>query len=223
MGPLLTVAFLALGAAPDARAVELDAGGQKVLAVPAGSRASVERPDVLEVRSLGETSLLLVGKAVGSTKLVVTGPDRTKTAWQVTVRKFDPEKVVAGLKALVGDVDGLTITLEGRCARSDCPGCTIAQAEQVARVMALYPCVSSVHRLTPRRDAAVVLAGARQLLGEGPDDTPGLVLDLRDGEVVLSGEARTGRDILRVEHVRGAFPEVKIRVSARPERPDASR
>lgn len=214
---------LALSAAPADGGVELDVGAQKVLLVPAGATATVEHPDVLDAKRVGEDQLLLSGRAVGSTKLVVTGRDRKKTTWQVSVRKFDPEKVVAELKALVGDVDGLTITLEGRCARSECPGCSIAEAEQVARVMALYPCISSVHRLTPRRDVPTVLAGARRLLGEGPDDTPGLTLDVRDGRVVLSGEARSGRDVLRVEHLRAAFPEVTIQVTVAADQPDASR
>ena len=66
----------------------------------------------------------------------------------------------------------------------------------------------------PRRPPIEVFAEARALLGEGPDDTPGLTLHLVDEKVVVTGEVRSKEDVRRLEAVRKALPEVGIGVTS---------
>jgi hypothetical protein len=50
------------------------------------------------------------------------------------------------------------------------------------------------------------------VLGEGPDDTPGLTLEVRDGVVVLLGVTKSADDRAKVERVRKLFPELHVHV-----------
>jgi Flp pilus assembly secretin CpaC len=193
-------------AAPDE--LRLEVGGQLV---KDGVLVSVDRPATVEAMTIGERQVLLSGKAPGSATVAIATPGGEKS-WRVTVVPFDPVRAAAELRALMPKVDDLTVGFEGHCAWLECPDCTDAQRTQADAVLVLRTCVTSVDRVTPPRDPGEVLAGARKLLGEGPEDTKALVLEVRGGRVVLRGHARTAADAQRVAKVRAAFPEVTVHV-----------
>lgn len=188
--------------------VSLEVGAQVVLE---GRVTSFDRSSAIEVTALGERQVLVTGRAPGSSLLVTTSA-AGKKAWRVSVSAFDPVRAAAALKALMPPVEALTVGFEGMCPWVECEACSEAELEKIHAVVALYPCVRAVHWLTPPREPLVVLAGARAVLGEGSEETPGLVLDVREGRVLLRGTARTAAEAERVARVRAQFPEVIVHV-----------
>lgn len=173
-------------------------------------------PAVLDVHPL-RTQLLLIGREAGTTRLVITMANGKQLSWSVTVHKFDPAKLAAEIKTLLG-FDGVFVDASGLCPEVDCEACTQAQQEQIDGVMALYPCVLAIQHLTPPASVAAMFAGARRILGEGEDDTPAMVLDVRKGKVIVTGDALNDRDLDRLGQLRREFPAVRIRVRLPPPR-----
>ena len=206
----VTLLALLICAAGD---VELDVGTQKILEVPAGAKVSTQKPAVVDVKLVGERQLLLIGVAAGTTSVQVMGADGKRKTYAVIVRPHDDANRMGELLALLPGIDGLVI-VHGQCPRVDCDDCTRAQSDRVDQVNALFACSMMVHTFGGPRTAAAVLDRVKKILGEGPNDPPGMELEILGGKVSLSGQAFTAEDVRRVEQVREAFHEVRIRVKA---------
>ncbi len=201
---MVLVLISLLCAAP---ALELEVGQQRVVPLPKSARVKVERPAVLEVREVGIDQLLLIGLSVGMTRLTVGAEVRS-----VRVVPESASRKVAELRSLLGPIPGLSLGFERGCPWYECPGCSVEARARVEEAVALFACVRAVHWVVPPRAAEVVLRGAREVLGEGPDDTPGLTLEVRDGVVVLLGVTKSTDDRTKVERVRKLFPELRVHV-----------
>ena len=187
--------------------LELEVGNQHVLQVSKPGRVKVEHPSILEVRELGDDQLILLGVSVGTTRLTIGAEVKS-----VRVVPASEARRLAELKSMLGPMTGLSLGFEKGCPWFECPTCSPEALARVEEVLALYPCVRAVQVLKPRRDALVVLRGAREVLGEGPGVTPGLSLDVRDGTVVLLGVVQGAEERRKVEILRRQFPELRIHV-----------
>lgn len=202
---MLPVLLTLLAATP----LELTEQAQRVLQVPGGNAVKVMDPSILDARLVGADQLLVIALRPGASTVTVTGADGRRLAWAVKVNPFSPFALLAQAREFLGEVPAL-VWLDGRCMRFDCASCSREQQARVEQFVALHACVRAVHRLTPPRPQAEVLALATKLLGEGPTDTPGLELQVVDSRLVLTGEVRTAEDLRRVNLVRARYPEVGL-------------
>lgn len=210
MGRRVLVVVLSLATVANADEFSLVTGDSRVLSLQQATVVHVDDVGVLEVQRRGG-EIKVVGRAQGKTRLVLQGPGKKRVVHHFTVTDFDERRAAEQLRALLPKVAGLEVAIEHRSPYVLCDACTQEDADRVADVLALYPSIRSVqYPAGPPRSPATVLSGARQLLGEGPDDTPGLTLDVRSGKVVLFGHARNAEDAHRVELLRAAYPEVRV-------------
>lgn len=196
--------------------VELRVEEQKMLTIGPATTATTDAPSVVELKRIKPEVLLLIGRSEGTARLRLVEPDGSRSSWVVEVRPFDAQVLLRKGRALVANHPEVIVWVEGHCLRLACASCSQAAQSQMEEANVLLGCLRSVHQWGVRRQPNEVLAGVRALLGEGPDDTPGLVLHLVDGRVVLTGEAHSPEDQRRVEAVRRLFPEVGLGVTARP-------
>jgi len=70
----------------------------------------------------------------------------------------------------------------------------------------------SVEERARARDPLLVLQGVREVLGEGPDDTPELTLEVRSRRVVVVGALRSDDDRRRLALAESRFPELLVHV-----------
>lgn len=187
--------------------LELEVGTQQVLQVSKQKRVKVEHPAILEVRKFGADQLLLIGMSEGTTRLTIGSEVKS-----VRVVPYAEPRRLAELKSLLGPIPGLSVGFEKGNPWFECPTCSPEALARVKEVFALFTSVRSVQHLAPRRDALVVLRGAREVLGEGPGLTPGLTLEVRDGTVVLLGVVHGEEERQKVELLRRQFPELRIHV-----------
>lgn len=200
MLPTLFILIRLLAANPP---LELEVGTQQVLQVSKQKRVKVEHPAILEVREIGADQLLLIGMSEGTTRLTIG----SEVKWVRVVPYSEPRRL-AELKSLLGPIPGLSVGFEKGNPWFECPTCSPEVLARVKEVFALFTSVRSVQHLAPRRDALVVLRGARDALGEGP----GLTLEVRDGTVVLRGVVHGDEERQKVELLRRQFPELRIHV-----------
>ncbi len=206
----LTLTCWLAGAAPEPLTVQV--GAARLIPLPAGVQAAAKDAGVVQLKRMGQDKLLIVGLREGTTTLELTGPGKAHRSEAVTVIPHDDLLALADMRRLLGDVSGVALK-GGRCLQLTCVGCGPKENDRVAEVSALYPCTKSVDPIAPRKLAPMeLLEAVTRALGEGPDDTPGLVLDASNGRLLLKGEARSEEDVRRVNDVRVKFPELEIRV-----------
>jgi len=206
----LTLTCWLAGAAPEP--LTLMVGTARRIPLPNAVQASVKDPKVVQLKRVGQDQLLILGLGEGTTTLELSGPGKAHRSETVTVTPHDDLQVLADLRRLLGDVSGLAMT-GGRCPGVTCEDCSAKERERVQEASALYPCVKAVQTIAPRPlEPMELLDEVTRMLGEGPSDTPGLVLDASNGRLLLKGEARSEADVRRVNEVRLKFPELEIRV-----------
>ncbi|MGC4117137.1 MAG: pilus assembly protein N-terminal domain-containing protein [Myxococcales bacterium] len=128
----LTFALLAAAAAPDApvpppreapdagapassdpSSLLLGVGTQKILAAPRLRAVAVAAPEVLDVRPLGSSELLVVGLAAGHSDLTVFFEDGTHTVYRIEVGQDGASDESSALRSAFKDSPGLSVQFAG--------------------------------------------------------------------------------------------------------------
>lgn len=119
------------------------------------------------------------------------------------------------VRSFLGGIDGVQLGFErdGLQLWFECPRCSREERARVDEVVLLFSGSYSTQWLgNPPRDPLLVLQGVREVLGEGPDETPDLTLEVRSSRVVVVGVLRSDEDRRRLELAMSRFPELSVHV-----------
>ncbi len=130
--------------------VKVGIGQNKVLQVSGSiNRVAVGSSEIADVKMLGANEVLILGVAEGKTTLLIWRNAGERLSYTISVRKQPPEEIAQEMKALLGDIEGVTIRIIGDRVYLDGETLTTEDAERVNAVVALYPTVRSFVRPSP--------------------------------------------------------------------------
>lgn len=140
----------ALHAGPAGDKLVLTPGQQKTIDAPDMTRVAVGNPDIADVKAIEQGGQILVtANAPGFTDLIIWDKQGRERTIRVQVIVRDPQDVLAEVRDLLGDVEGIRarvlgslVVIEGEVLRE-------RDLEKIARVTELYPEVTNFASLSP--------------------------------------------------------------------------
>ncbi|GAC1602093.1 MAG: hypothetical protein NVS4B10_14190 [Myxococcales bacterium] len=208
-GPAATLAWALLLPAPapaqgESASISIGLGQQKVVQVGSVARIAIGDPEVADVKQVGDGDLLVTGISEGRTSLLVWKTNRARASYVILVRKQDPKEVVAEIRALLGERDGIQVRVVGEDVYLDGEAFTTADQERVQQIASLYPNVKSFVR--PGSDAKRLAADTltRAFQKEG---FKGVQVKVLGSSLFLEGWVEAKEDIARADAIARAVGE----------------
>ena len=147
---LFVVGLTRLASADEqAFSVTLGLGGQKTLSVPGITRVQILDPSIADVKVLDAGHLVITAQREGRTTLWVYKSSGSKASYAIAVKKQDPHEIVAELRKLLGDMEGVSVRIAGDWIYLDGQAYTSSDADRIEEIVALYPTVKSFVKLSP--------------------------------------------------------------------------
>jgi len=197
--PAEVLALLLLAAMP-ARAqdqtITLGVGTQKVIQVPGVQRIAVGDQEIADVKVLGTNEILIIGVAEGRTTLLVWRGGGDRLSYLISVRKQDPKEVVAEIRALLGDIEGVSIRIVGDRVYLDGETLTTEDADRVDRVVKLYPSVRSFVRASVQAEKQMAKNLVRAFNENG---LKSIVVNVVGNTTFLEGTVESQEDLKKAE------------------------
>lgn len=201
------VATLLLGAAALAQEggnISLGVGTQKVLMVNGIERVAVGSPEVVEVKTIGNNQILLIGGSEGKTSLLIWRRNGPRVTYTVSVRRQDPNETISEIKKLLGEIEGVSVRMVGDRIYLDGQAYTQSDADRIDQVVGLYPNVKSFVKIAPNAkklvaqnlNAAFQKAGLRNVQATVVGST-----------IFLEGSVESQQDMQKAELITKAIGE----------------
>jgi pilus assembly protein CpaC len=201
----LSLLFLATTVlAQDGGQIVLGVGMQKPMPVPPGAKVAPGDSSILGIIPVGSDSILLQGKSEGKTSLVIIKPGGQRTTYVVAVRKSDPNEVIAEIKKLLGDIEGVTTRMVGDRIYLDGQAYTQTDADRIEQVVGLYPNVKSFVKIAPNAKKLVAqnLNAAFQKAG-----LKNVSANVVGSTIFLEGSVESQQDLQKAELITKAIGE----------------
>ena len=100
--------------AQERQSIELVTGQQRVVEVDSPQRIAIGNESVADVfLTSNRKQVLVTGKGIGTTDLVIWDKDGNKETRRITVWEKDPKSTADELKQLLGDIDGIQVKVAG--------------------------------------------------------------------------------------------------------------
>jgi len=149
--PIVLLLLLAPAAAQAKdQTIQLGVGTQRVLSIPGGvSRVAVGDPNVADVKPLGSNQLLIIGGQVGRTTLLVWRNRGGRDSHSIVVRSVSVDETAAEVRSLLGEVEGILVHSVGDRVLVDGEALTAEDFRRSEEVVAMYPSVHSLVKLSP--------------------------------------------------------------------------
>ena len=202
---LAAVVSLWLGnAVAEEGTISLGVGTQKVVSIPGIQRIAVGDPSIADVRNIDNSQVLVIGQGEGKTTLIIWKSSGQRVSYLVSVRKQDPGEVIAELKKLLGELEGVTVRMVGDRIYLDGQAYTAQDAERIEQITGLYPNVKSFVKIAPNAkklvaqnlNAAFQKAGLRNVEANVVGST-----------IFLEGSVESQQDIQKAELITKAMGE----------------
>jgi pilus assembly protein CpaC len=184
--------------------VSLGVGAQKVLTIQNIQRVATGNPAVLEVKSLGNSQLLLSGAGEGKTTLLVWKTTGQRATFNVSVRKQDPSEVISEIKKLLGDIEGVNVRPIGDGIYIDGQAYTQTDFDRIEQVVQLYPNVKNMVHIAPNAKKLVAqnLNAAFQKAG-----LKNVQANVVASTIFLEGSVESQQDMQKAELITKAIGE----------------
>lgn len=181
------------------QSIKVGIGQNKVLQVSGSiSRIAVGDPEVAEVKMLGGNEVLILGVAEGKTTLLIWRGSGERLTYTISVRKQPPEEIAAEMKALLGEIEGVTIRIIGDRVYLDGETLTTDDADRIKAVIALYPSVRSFVHPSPN----ALKAQAKNLIRAfNENGLKSVVVNVVGGTIFLEGTVESTEDMKKAELV----------------------
>lgn len=204
--PLLALSVLvsSVALAQEGGSIAIGVGTQKVLTVPGVTRVAIGDPAVINVTTLGSNQLLVNGSAEGKTTLLVWKTNGQRVNYIVSVRKQDPNEVIAEIKKLLGEIEGVNVRMVGDRIYLDGQAYTQADADRIDQVAGLYPNVKSFVKIAPNAKKLVAqnLNAAFQKAG-----LKNVAANVVGSTIFLEGSVESQQDLQKAELITKAIGE----------------
>ncbi len=205
--PLATVSVLVMSSvalAQEGGTIALGVGTQKVITVPGIQRVAIGDSAVANVTTLGGNQLLVNGSAEGKTTLLVWKNTGQRLSYLISVRKQDPNEVIAEIKKLLGEIEGVTVRMVGDRIYLDGQAYTQNDADRIEQVVNLYPNVKSFVKIAPNAKKLVAqnLNAAFQKAG-----LKNVAANVVGSTIFLEGSVESQQDLQKAELITKAIGE----------------
>lgn len=130
-------------------ALTLGLGAQKSLAVPGVSRIQILDPSIADVKVIESGQIAILARKEGRTTLLVWKASGQRLSYAISVKKQDPHEVIAELRKLLGEMEGISVRMVGDRIYLDGQAYTAADADRIEEILALYPAVKSFVKISP--------------------------------------------------------------------------
>jgi pilus assembly protein CpaC len=122
--------------------INIGVGTQKVLTIPGVEKAAIADTSKAEVKAVGG-SLLITGVAEGRTTLIIF-KGRQRITYVILVHLKDPAEVMAEIRKMLGDMEGVTVRESGDRIILDGQTYTAQDAERIDQIVSMFPNVKSL-------------------------------------------------------------------------------
>lgn len=129
--------------------IALGVGTQKVINVPGIARIAVGDPSIADIKTLGNSQVLIIGAGEGRTTLLIWKANGTRLSYLISVSKKDRNEIIEEIKKLLGDREGITVRMVGDRIYLDGYAYTTDDHERVEQIVGLYPMVKSFVKVAP--------------------------------------------------------------------------
>lgn len=201
---VLAVAAASSRAEEAGNQISLGVGTQKVLSITGIQRVAIGDPSIADVKALGSNQLLVIGAAEGRTTLLVWKSNGQRLSYVVTVSKKDVEEVIAEIKKLLGDREGITIRKVGDRIYLDGYAYTTDDNERVDQIVGLYPNVKSFVKIAPNAKKLVASNLNAALQKAGLKNVQANVVGTT---IFLEGSVESQQDLQKAEMITKAVGE----------------
>jgi pilus assembly protein CpaC len=191
-------------AAQEGSTISLGVGTQKVVTIPGIQRIAVGDPSIADVRNIGNNQILIIGQGEGKTTLIVWKTSGQRVSYLVSVRKQDPNEVIAEIKRLLGEIEGVTVRMVGDRVYLDGQAYTAQDAERIEQITGLYPNVKSFVKVAPNAKKLVAqnLNAAFQKAG-----LRNVNANVVGATIFLEGSVESQQDLQKAELITKAIGE----------------
>jgi len=152
-GPLIGFLGVAIAAIPshgeETASLTLGLGAQKTIAVPGVSRVQILDPSVADVKLIGTQQILVLARKEGRTTLLIWKSSGERLSYLISIKKQVPNEVIAEIRKLLGEMEGITVRMVGDRIYLDGQAYTPADADRIEEIVALYPVVKSFVKIAP--------------------------------------------------------------------------
>ena len=207
---MLAVVVLGAGLLPfaavaqESSTIALGVGTQKVITVAGLSRIAIGDPAVADVKTIGNSQVLIIGAGEGKTTLLIWKSSGQRVSYVVLVRKQDPNEIIGEIKKLLGDIEGVSTRMVGDRIILDGQALTTQDADRIDQVVALYPNVKSFVKVAPNAKKLVAqnLNAAFQKAG-----LKNVQANVVGATIFLEGSVESQQDLQKAELVTKAIGE----------------
>lgn len=202
--------FVLLGTAyaQEEQSVAIGVGTQKVINVPGIARIAIGDSGIADVKVLGTSQVLIVGKAEGRTTLLLWKSNGSRLNFMVNVRKKDPNELIEEIKRLLGDREGITVRMVGDRIYLDGYAYTTDDKERVDEICQIYSGnVQSFVKYAPNAKKLVANNLNAALQRAGLKNVQATVVGT---QIFLEGSAESEEDVEKALKITKAIGEQDV-------------
>jgi len=213
LGLFTAIGIVALGLASmptaaraqEGSSITIAVGQQQVLTVKQISRVSIGDPNLADVKALPtDNQILLTGLKKGRTTLIVWLSTGKRISYMITITLVPPNQVIAEVRALLGDIEGVTIRTVGDRVYLDGQAYTTDDFQRINEVIELYPSVKSFVRVAPNAKKLVANTLNQELQRAGLKNVQASVVGTT---IFLEGSVESTQDLQKAELITKAVGE----------------
>lgn len=202
--------FVLLGTAyaQEEQSVAIGVGTQKVINVPGIARIAIGDSGIADVKVLGTSQVLIVGKTEGRTTLLLWKSNGSRLNFMVNVRKKDPNELIEEIKRLLGDREGITVRMVGDRIYLDGYAYTTDDYERVDEICKIYSGnVQSFVKYAPNAKKLVANNLNAALQRAGLKNVQATVVGT---QIFLEGSAESEEDVDKALKITKAIGETEV-------------
>jgi len=204
LGIFLALLLASTSWAQEGSVIALGVGTQKVITIPGITRIALGDPNIAEVKTIGNNQVLIVGQAEGKTTLLIWKSSGQRVSYLVAVRRQDPNEIIAEIKKLLGEIEGVSVRMVGDRIYLDGQAYTTQDADRIDQVVSLYPNVKSFVKIAPNAKKLVAqnLNAAFQKAG-----LRNVQANVVGATIFLEGSVESQQDLQKAELITKAIGE----------------
>ena len=204
LGVFLALLLAGTSQAQEGSTIALGVGTQKVVTIPGITRIALGDPSIAEVRTIGNNQVLIVGQAEGKTTLLIWKSSGQRVSYLIAVRRQDPNEIIAEIKKLLGEIEGVSVRMVGDRIYLDGQAYTTQDADRIDQVVSLYPNVKSFVKIAPNAKKLVAqnLNAAFQKAG-----LKNVQANVVGATIFLEGSVESQQDLQKAELITKAIGE----------------
>ncbi|MFW6369275.1 MAG: pilus assembly protein N-terminal domain-containing protein, partial [Myxococcota bacterium] len=184
--------------------VSLVVGQQRVITVRGIQRVAIADTGVADVTTIGANQLLVTGVGQGSTSLMVWRSNGTRLSYLIRVTAQDVRALVNEVRALLGDIEGVSIRTVGDRVYLDGQTYTTEDYNRIQQVAELYPQVRSFVTVAANAKRLVANTLNQELQRAGLRNVQASVVGTT---IFLEGSVESQQDLQKAELITKAIGE----------------